>query len=231
METETLVKVNAGGTLFETSQTTLTIIHDSPLSLMFSSKFSPVTGTLFLDVSPEVFECILSSLRAVKYGAGRFEPTVRIGLSDELRHVVNYLLGDSIDNIDKHLFLGSLKRGDVVSFVIPYVNNEIVLSNRDTLDIREMYGTNGQRYTLDSFEERGTVEHEVQEGSTSVELSFKLHLYPGDNPRVYRASIPFPFIVRYGERPNLDNLLNTDCRDWNWRLQSNSTYSQYRYRP
>jgi len=67
-----VIKINAGGTVFQTARSTLCLVPDSMLAAMFSGRWEKglkrdADGVPFIDVSPTVFEMVLSHLRAMAF--------------------------------------------------------------------------------------------------------------------------------------------------------------------
>jgi hypothetical protein len=67
---ENVIKLNVGGRLFVTTRATLDAVPDTYLSILASGRWGgealpqDAEGNVFLDWTPEVFETLLSFLRA-----------------------------------------------------------------------------------------------------------------------------------------------------------------------
>eukprot|EP01126_Amoeba_proteus_P042509 TRINITY_DN4621_c0_g1_i2.p2 TRINITY_DN4621_c0_g1~~TRINITY_DN4621_c0_g1_i2.p2 ORF type:complete len:189 (+),score=65.07 TRINITY_DN4621_c0_g1_i2:71-568(+) len=70
-DVEDIIELNVGGTVVETTRTTLTSVSDSMLAAMFSGRHElkkDNQGRYFLDRDPEVFKYVLSFLRTKTIG-------------------------------------------------------------------------------------------------------------------------------------------------------------------
>merc|ERR1719433_163866 len=84
------VSIDVGGRIFKTYRSTLTQFENSVLAVMVSSKWSEgiqqSDGSFFLDMDPDVFDEILSFLRA-----RRVRPSTRSSFSKDAADLAEYL--------------------------------------------------------------------------------------------------------------------------------------------
>lgn len=92
-----MITINAGGTIFQTRQATLCVVPDSLLAKMFSGRWDQglkrdAGGAVFLDVSPRVFEIVLSHLRALTLDDRARLPAFPPEIREEARAWTDYLM-------------------------------------------------------------------------------------------------------------------------------------------
>eukprot|EP00811_Abedinium_folium_P001388 NODE_11268_length_1297_cov_7.275214.p1 GENE.NODE_11268_length_1297_cov_7.275214~~NODE_11268_length_1297_cov_7.275214.p1 ORF type:complete len:315 (-),score=92.35 NODE_11268_length_1297_cov_7.275214:268-1212(-) len=95
-----LVAISAGGHAFKTRRSTLCQVEGSLLSAMFSGRWDDSLtyddhGAVFLDASPQIFEVVLSYLRALAIDARAKMPEVDQNLKAELLAFRDFMMLDS----------------------------------------------------------------------------------------------------------------------------------------
>eukprot|EP00811_Abedinium_folium_P004336 NODE_13993_length_1134_cov_11.154916.p1 GENE.NODE_13993_length_1134_cov_11.154916~~NODE_13993_length_1134_cov_11.154916.p1 ORF type:complete len:296 (-),score=89.38 NODE_13993_length_1134_cov_11.154916:245-1030(-) len=102
-----IISVNAGGTTFQSKRSTLCFVEDSMLSSMFSGRWdgtlpTDAHGVTFLDVSPGVFEAMLSELRALTFDPASVPAVVAPGLQAEMAAFRKFMMleGNKVEEND-----------------------------------------------------------------------------------------------------------------------------------